>query len=218
VISPALHHHQRNPAGVAALHRDSAGRVKEKDQLDQRKLGRLAQLVRAAGLQPAGRGFESLSAHSLSEGERETTPGATPKAGTGTGTGTPRATARTDERGASQPARGGRRQSRGQGRTPGPGSDAGAGPGRGTPGASQPARGKRTEGGDGGGDSVGPMAIFRWFVPRKVRRVMHPVGSTKRRLTPKPVRTAFYVRHPVGTATSAVTRRALRGGRRRRRR
>ena len=25
--------------------------------------GRLAQLVRAAGLQPAGRGFESLSAH-----------------------------------------------------------------------------------------------------------------------------------------------------------
>jgi hypothetical protein len=28
-------------------------------------LGRLAQLVRAAGLQPAGRGFESLSAHAL---------------------------------------------------------------------------------------------------------------------------------------------------------
>jgi len=26
-------------------------------------MGRLAQLVRAAGLQPAGRGFESLSAH-----------------------------------------------------------------------------------------------------------------------------------------------------------
>ena len=29
----------------------------------QSKRGRLAQLVRAAGLQPAGRGFESLSAH-----------------------------------------------------------------------------------------------------------------------------------------------------------
>ncbi len=30
--------------------------------------GRLAQLVRAAGLQPAGRGFESLSAHSDLQG------------------------------------------------------------------------------------------------------------------------------------------------------
>jgi hypothetical protein len=54
------------------------------------------------------------------------------------------------------------------------------------------------------------VAIFRWFIPRKVRRVMHPVRSTKRRLTPKPVRKALYTRHPVGTATSAVTRRALR--------
>jgi hypothetical protein len=32
------------------------------------------------------------------------------------------------------------------------------------------------------------MAIFRWFIPRPVRRVMHPVRSTRRRLTPKPVR------------------------------
>jgi hypothetical protein len=32
--------------------------------------GRLAQLVRAAGLQPAGRGFESLSAHQEALGER----------------------------------------------------------------------------------------------------------------------------------------------------
>jgi hypothetical protein len=32
--------------------------------------GRLAQLVRAAGLQPAGRGFESLSAHWSAAGER----------------------------------------------------------------------------------------------------------------------------------------------------
>lgn len=58
------------------------------------------------------------------------------------------------------------------------------------------------------------MAILRWFVPRKVRRVVHPVRSTKRRLTPKPVRTVYYARHPIGTATSAVTRRAVRGRRR----
>jgi hypothetical protein len=58
------------------------------------------------------------------------------------------------------------------------------------------------------------MAIIRWFVPRKVRRVAHPVRSTKRRLTPKPIRTAYYVRHPTGMAMSAATRRALRGYRR----
>jgi hypothetical protein len=33
-------------------------------------LGRLAQMARAAGLQPAGRGFESLSAHWCDVGER----------------------------------------------------------------------------------------------------------------------------------------------------
>jgi hypothetical protein len=54
------------------------------------------------------------------------------------------------------------------------------------------------------------MVILRWFVPRKVRRVMHPVRSTRRRLTPRPIRKALYVRHPLGTATSAATRRALR--------
>jgi hypothetical protein len=53
------------------------------------------------------------------------------------------------------------------------------------------------------------VAIFRWFVPQKVRRVAHPVRSVKRQLTPKPVRAVYYARHPVGTATSAVTRRAL---------
>jgi hypothetical protein len=57
------------------------------------------------------------------------------------------------------------------------------------------------------------MAIFRWFVPRKVRRVVHPVRSTRRQLTPKPVRAVHYARHPVGTATSAATTRALRARR-----
>ena len=61
------------------------------------------------------------------------------------------------------------------------------------------------------------MAIFKWFLPRKVRRVAHPVGYAKRRMTPKPVRSTLYVRHPVGTATSAATRRALQPSRRRRR-
>jgi hypothetical protein len=61
------------------------------------------------------------------------------------------------------------------------------------------------------------VSVLKWFVPRKVRRVVHPVGYAKRRLTPKPVRAVYYVRHPVGTTTSAATRRALRGARRRRR-
>jgi hypothetical protein len=42
---------------LAAEHCNAEGRMYA--------LGRLAQLVRAAGLQPAGRGFESLSAHSV---------------------------------------------------------------------------------------------------------------------------------------------------------
>jgi hypothetical protein len=49
------------------------------------------------------------------------------------------------------------------------------------------------------------MAIFRHFVPRSVRRVAHPVGHAKRRMTPKAVRQVMYVRHPVGTVTSAAT-------------
>ena len=48
------------------------------------------------------------------------------------------------------------------------------------------------------------MAILKWFVPRKIRRVAHPVGYARRRLTPKPVRAVGSARHPVGTATSAT--------------
>jgi hypothetical protein len=55
------------------------------------------------------------------------------------------------------------------------------------------------------------VAILKWFIPHKVRRVMHPVGAAKRAVTPKAVRNVMYVRHPVGTATSIATRRALRG-------
>lgn len=62
---------------------------------------------------------------------------------------------------------------------------------------------------------VADMAIMKWFVPRKARRVLHPVSYAKRRATPKPVRQAMYLRHPVGTTTSAATRRAIRGGKRR---
>lgn len=54
------------------------------------------------------------------------------------------------------------------------------------------------------------MAILRWFVPRPVRRALHPIRSAKRAATPRLVRKAIYVRHPLGMATSAVTRRALR--------
>jgi hypothetical protein len=54
------------------------------------------------------------------------------------------------------------------------------------------------------------LSILKWFIPSKVRRVAHPIGYTKRRLTPKPVRMVHYAFHPVGTATSAGTRRLLR--------
>jgi hypothetical protein len=49
------------------------------------------------------------------------------------------------------------------------------------------------------------MAIGKWFIPRKVRRVAHPVGYAKRRMTPKPVRKVMQVRHPLGTLSSAAT-------------
>jgi alkanesulfonate monooxygenase SsuD/methylene tetrahydromethanopterin reductase-like flavin-dependent oxidoreductase (luciferase family) len=54
-----------NVADVAATHsqRFTGTSAGGEEQLYRRKSGRLAQLVRAAGLQPAGRGFESLSAH-----------------------------------------------------------------------------------------------------------------------------------------------------------
>jgi hypothetical protein len=47
------------------------------------------------------------------------------------------------------------------------------------------------------------MSFRRGFLPRPVRRAMHPVrstaGSIKRRATPKPIRTIQYASHPVGT-------------------
>jgi hypothetical protein len=68
------------------------------------------------------------------------------------------------------------------------------------------------------------MSLLRGLLPRPVRRAMHPVrsplGSAKRRVTPKPVRHAFLMRHPVGTATTHAgrsVRRSLFGGGRRRR-
>jgi hypothetical protein len=62
------------------------------------------------------------------------------------------------------------------------------------------------------------VSFLRGFLPRPVRRAMHPVrstaGSIKRRATPRPIRKAFYIAHPVGTATTSAgrsTRRALGG-------
>ena len=50
------------------------------------------------------------------------------------------------------------------------------------------------------------MSFRRGFLPRPVRRAIHPVrstaGSIKRKATPKPIRKAQYPRHPVGTATT----------------
>ena len=54
------------------------------------------------------------------------------------------------------------------------------------------------------------MAFMRGFLPRPVRRAMHPVrsttGSLKRRATPKVIRKVNYARHPVGTATTRLGR------------
>jgi hypothetical protein len=68
------------------------------------------------------------------------------------------------------------------------------------------------------------MSFRRGFLSRPVRRAMHPIrstaGSIKRRATPRPVRKAFYVAHPIGTATTAAgrsTRRALTAKKKRRR-
>jgi hypothetical protein len=56
------------------------------------------------------------------------------------------------------------------------------------------------------------MSFMRGFLPRPVRRAMHPVrssaGSLKRRVTPRPIRKAQYARHPVGTATTRAGRTA----------
>lgn len=53
------------------------------------------------------------------------------------------------------------------------------------------------------------MAILRWFVPRPVRKAMHPVASVKYAATPRVVKKAMHVRHPVGTLTSAATLSAM---------
>ncbi len=54
------------------------------------------------------------------------------------------------------------------------------------------------------------MSFRRGFLPRPVRRAMHPVRSTawsiKRQVTPKPIRKLQYARHPIGTATTAAGR------------
>ncbi len=54
------------------------------------------------------------------------------------------------------------------------------------------------------------MSFRRGFLPRSVRRAMHPVrstaGSMKRRATPRAIRKVQYARHPVGTATTAAGR------------
>ena len=58
------------------------------------------------------------------------------------------------------------------------------------------------------------MSFLRGFLPRPVRRAIHPIqssaGSIKRRATPKPIRKLQYARHPVGTATTIMGRRARR--------
>lgn len=58
------------------------------------------------------------------------------------------------------------------------------------------------------------MSFMRGFLPRPVRRAIHPVrsttGSLKRRATPKPIRTIQYARHPIGTATTRMGRAARR--------
>ena len=59
------------------------------------------------------------------------------------------------------------------------------------------------------------MSFLRGFLPRPVRRAMHPVrsttGSFKRRATPRVVRKAYYVRHPLGTASTRAGRSVRRG-------
>lgn len=54
------------------------------------------------------------------------------------------------------------------------------------------------------------MSFMRGFLPRPVRRAVHPVrstaGSIKRKATPKPIRSIQYARHPIGTATTRAGR------------
>ena len=52
------------------------------------------------------------------------------------------------------------------------------------------------------------VSVFRHFIPRRARRILHPVRS------PRPVRKVQHARHPIGTLTSSATIRAKRGRRR----
>jgi hypothetical protein len=58
------------------------------------------------------------------------------------------------------------------------------------------------------------MSFRRGLLPRRVRRAMHPVrstkGSLKRRATPKAIRKVQYARHPIGSATTRAGRRVRR--------
>ena len=62
------------------------------------------------------------------------------------------------------------------------------------------------------------MSFRRGFLPRNVRRTIHPVRSTlwskKRELTPRPVRLYEYAKHPRGAITTAAGRAARRSLRR----
>jgi hypothetical protein len=48
--------------------------------------------------------------------------------------------------------------------------------------------------------------LSRLFVPRGIRRAMHPVRSVKRAVTPKAIKKARRAVHPLDNAAYAVTR------------
>jgi hypothetical protein len=55
--------------------------------------------------------------------------------------------------------------------------------------------------------SLRPVGLLtRLLIPRKVRRVVHPVRTVKRAATPKSVKRARRAMHPVSNADYAVTR------------
>ncbi len=65
------------------------------------------------------------------------------------------------------------------------------------------------------------MGFFsRLFVPRSVRRAVHPGRAVKRAITPKAVKKASRALHPVDNAVYSIQRSAataIRSGRKRRR-
>jgi hypothetical protein len=48
--------------------------------------------------------------------------------------------------------------------------------------------------------------LSRLLIPRKVRRVAHPVRAVRRKATPKSVKRARRALHPINNATYSVTR------------